>query len=386
MGASRQLLVDLSVLVHQDDQTGIQRVVRNLHQELQAAAPEGWQLAGVYDAGGYYAYADRLAPAAAPAAIQVRRGDIFLGLDLCPDQVPANRAVFEDLRRHGVRICFVVYDLLPLQLPQMFAAGATPWFARWLDSAAGAADSLLCISRAVADDLLARLEAHPVRHPGLLRIDHFPLGADLTADPAAELTLSADEAATLAALQDGPSLLMVGTLEPRKMHAQVLAAFDQLWHDQPTLRLVIVGKAGWMTPELLAHLEHHPQLGQRLFWLRHASDAGLLRLYRECSGLLAASVGEGYGLPLIEAAHHGLPILARDLPVFREVCGDHASYFSGDADDLAAAVRQWLAQRQAGALPDSAAIGAPSWADSARALLARLLAPAGGVIAPTLLP
>ena len=59
--------------------------------------------------------------------IAVAPGDLFLGLDLCPDQVPAHAAVLADLRRHGVRICFVVYDLLPLTLPSMFAAGAAPW-------------------------------------------------------------------------------------------------------------------------------------------------------------------------------------------------------------------------------------------------------------------
>jgi glycosyltransferase involved in cell wall biosynthesis len=392
MTAQRQLLVDVTVLAGHDDQSGVQRVVRNLLHALQAAPPPGWRVAAVADVGGYYAYTP-LPPAAGgdaegggPAAIHVRDGDIFLGLDLCPDQVPGNRAVFEDLRRHGVQICFVVYDLLPLQLPAMFAAGASPWFARWLETVAGVGDRLFCISNAVADEVLAWLEQHPVANPGTLRIGHFHLGADLGADPAGERQLSAAEAATLEQLPARPSLLMVGTLEPRKMHAQALDAFEQLWADGGDAALVIAGKPGWMTEALTARIEQHPQLGRRLFWLRHASDAALLRLYAGCSGLLAASAGEGYGLPLIEAARHGLPILARELPVFREVCGEHASYFSGDAPELAAALKRWLQLRAAGRAPASAAIPALTWAASAQQLLALLQGRRVCRTAPTLLP
>ncbi|MES2352172.1 MAG: glycosyltransferase, partial [Pseudomonadota bacterium] len=322
----------------------------------------------------------------APVPIRVAAGDIFLGLDLCPDQVPGNRAVFDDLRRHGVRLYFVVYDLLPLLLPDMFSSGASPWFARWLHTVAGVADGLLCISAAVADELVAWLALHPVPHPATLRVGHFPLGADVQADPAGDNVLSEAEVAALAQLDGQPSWLMVGTLEPRKMHAQALDAFEQLWAQGNPVRLVIAGKAGWMTGALVQRIEQHPELGRRLLWLRHASDAALLRLYQQCTALLAASAGEGYGLPLIEAARHRLPILARDLPVFREVCGEHASYFSGGAGELAAALADWLRRHALGATPASAAICAPTWAASAAQLLRLVTEQRLPRIAPTLMP
>jgi glycosyltransferase involved in cell wall biosynthesis len=75
-------------------------------------------------------------------------------------------------------------------------------------------------------------------------------------------------------------------------------------------------------------------------------------------------------LPLIEAAQHGLPILARDIPVFREVAGDYAMYFSGlDAAELAAAVRDWLARHAAGNVPSTTAMPWQAWAQSAGKIL-----------------
>ncbi|WP_370457271.1 glycosyltransferase [Herbaspirillum sp. SJZ107] len=85
-----------------------------------------------------------------------------------------------------------------------------------------------------------------------------------------------------------------------------------------------------------------------------------------CSGW-AASEGEGFGLPLIEAARHGIPIVARGLPVFREVAGDHAHYFEGrDAGDLARALAEWLALWRAGEAPSSAGMPCLDWNASAR--------------------
>jgi glycosyltransferase involved in cell wall biosynthesis len=100
------------------------------------------------------------------------------------------------------------------------------------------------------------------------------------------------------------------------------------------------------------------------------ADAFLNSCYHEAAVLISASHGEGYGLPLIEAARRGLPIIASDLPVSREVCGEGAMYFrTGDADDLIRALREMTELQRGGAAPDPAKVKVHSWEESAQILL-----------------
>jgi glycosyltransferase involved in cell wall biosynthesis len=122
-----------------------------------------------------------------------------------------------------------------------------------------------------------------------------------------------------------------------------LDAFEILWRNGFDLNLVIIGKRCWLTESLSQRLEKHPELYQQLFWLEKSDDRILASAYSSADCLLAASFGEGFGRPLIEAASFGLPIIARDIPVFREVAGGHASYFQGQSGaDIAEAIQTWL--------------------------------------------
>ena len=379
--AMPQLLVDLSELVRHDARSGIQRVVRGMLQTLLAAPPAGYQVRPVYDAGGYYAYAGTetddagqaryvAAAAGADTPLQVRPGDLFVGIDLSIESVVRNQAVLASLRQHGVRLYFMVYDLLPVRQPAWFVDGLAIAFGHWLHAVAALADGLICNSYATADDLLAWLDEHPPQRAQALQIGCAALGADLAATlPSSGISTS--EAALLPLLAQRPTLLMVGTLEPRKMQGQVLEAFEQLWQQEQDLNLVIVGKPGWRMEALAERLRAHPEQGRRLFWLERASDELLLHLYQHSSALLAASQGEGYGLPLIEAAQHGLPVVARDLAVFREVGGQHAWYFhADDGAQLATALTDWLALHAQGQAPASGGMPRLDWAASTAQLLA----------------
>jgi glycosyltransferase involved in cell wall biosynthesis len=138
--------------------------------------------------------------------------------------------------------------------------------------------------------------------------------------------------------------------------------------------LVIVGKGGWLVDELIEKLEGHPMLNTRLFWLRGISDEFLEKTYQVCSALIAASEGEGFGLPLIEAAQHQLPIIARDIPVFREVGGEHAFYFTDtkDPESLADTIRVWIELNAQGSVPSSVTMPWLRWSESTAQLLEAL--------------
>lgn len=390
--APRQWFVDISAMVQTDLKTGIQRVVRSILTALIAQPPAGYRIEPVYSPGRGepYRYARRYMQTMAPsplapaddAPLDVQPGDLFLGLDLMMHGTQQNESQLARMRDQGVRLFFVVYDILPVLRPQMFPFGAEPDFAAWLATIARLSEGLLCISRAVAEELGGWLDAHPPARAAPLRLGYFHLGADIDAS-APSTGLPADADAVLAAVASRPTLLMVGTLEPRKGHAQALAACELLWAEGVEMNLVIVGKHGWMVDQLAADLRGHGAAGSRLFWLQGVSDEMLLKLYNAASGLLAASEGEGFGLPLIEAAQHGLPVIARDLPVFREVAGEHAVYFSGlTAADLAATMRDWLILLQEDGVPPSSAMPWLSWEQSARALVAAALEPAWRRLVP----
>jgi glycosyltransferase involved in cell wall biosynthesis len=185
-----------------------------------------------------------------------------------------------------------------------------------------------------------------------------------------------DATEVFTALKARPSFLMVGTLEPRKGHAQSLAAFELLWRDNIDVNLVIVGKQGWMVELIVPLLRSHREFGKRLFWLDGISDEYLEKIYVSSTCLIAASEGEGFGLPLIEAAQHSLPILARDIPVFREVAGAHAYFFeeSRAPDAMASAIKDWLQLFRAGSHPRSESMPRMTWRLSAKQLLGALSA------------
>ncbi|HEX7044659.1 MAG TPA: glycosyltransferase family 1 protein [Burkholderiales bacterium] len=379
----RQLLVDVSELVQRDARTGVQRVTRNILRELLASPPNGYVVKPVWaDAvRSGYRYANEFAARAFSTvgdtrdeAIDCAPGDVFLGLDFQPQVVPAQSAYFARLRRHGVAVWFVLHDLLPVLLPHTFPPGNAEAHARWL-AAIAQADGVVCVSRAVREEFLGWLERHHPERRDAVKLEWFHPGADIEGEvPMRGMPGDAEE--VLRAVRARPTFLMVGTLEPRKRHAQALSAFERLWEEGRDIGLAIVGKQGWMVEELTAQLRAHPERGRRLFWLESISDEYLEALYRAARCLVAASEGEGFGLPLVEAARHGLPMLVRDIPVFREVAGSHAAYFRGlDPSELATAVAEWLALHAAGAHPRSERLPWHPWRESARMLLERVLGP-----------
>ncbi len=380
----QQLLLDISELVHQDLRTGIQRVTRALLQEIALHPPEGVHVEPVYatpDQAGYR-YARRFMSRfleipdqwADDATVEVWSGDVFLGLDLQPHVVPAQEATLQNWHRLGVKLYFVVYDLLPVTLPEVFPDGARGVHHRWLQTVARG-DGALAISRAVAGELQDWLQANGESRGRPFALHSFYLGSD-TYNSVPSRGMPPDAGKTLAKLRARPTFLMVGTIEPRKAYLQVLRAFDQLWTDGADVNLVIVGKVGWEPlpdadrrdiPETVMALRRHQERDKRLFWLEGISDEYLDQVYAHGTCLIAASYDEGFGLPLIEAARHSLPLLVRDIPVFREVTAGHAFFFSDSRDPktIAEALQRWLVLHRQGHHPRSDGVPHQTWNESA---------------------
>jgi glycosyltransferase involved in cell wall biosynthesis len=299
-------------------------------------------------------------------------GDILLFLDLHPAVAISHQKRTQFLRNKGVLVYHVVYDIIPILKPEFFWPNLCAEFQEWLQTVSNS-DGVICISRAVADEFTEWLKNNGKKRLRPFKIGWFHLGADVE-NAVFSLGLPADSMQVFAKIAARPSFLMVGTLEPRKGQAQTLAAFEQLWADGMDTNLVIVGRKGWTTEMLAETLHHHPEKGKRLFWLEGISDEYLEKLYATTTCLIAASEDEGFGLPLIEAAQHKLPVIARDIPVFREVASEHAFYFNGkEPADLAKAVREWLALYQSGRHPKSGDMQWLTWKQSTHQLLGIIL-------------
>lgn len=329
------VFVDVSFLVLEDLKTGIQRVTRSILLQLLNNPPVGYQIQAVYGDRhvGYKAAVMRreasgsltLSRSPEHQGIEVSPGDIFLGLDFACVTTLKEQNYLSKLRAAGVKVYFVVYDLLPVQFPSYFPSSTKDFHLRWLRTLVKF-DGAICISKAVADDYQGLIAANRIAVSDTFRVTHFHLGADLNnSSPSAGLPANAEQA--LQIFSQRPTFLMVGTLEPRKGYRQILEAFTQLWQADQNIHLLIVGKIGWNINDVAEMIARHPELNKKLFWLKGITDEYLEKIYAASTCLIAASEGEGFGLPIIEAAQHGIPVMLRDIPVFREVAGDAAFYF-----------------------------------------------------------
>ena len=376
----KQLMVDVSELVQRDAATGIQRVVKNICREWLKHPPAGYRVELVYATHGRgYKYAKRFESALTKNTslavqddyIEFKAGDYFFGLDLQPTVQAERQEQILEMQRLGVIVKFMVYDLLPVTSPQFFPGGAERAMTNWL-SLVARANGAVCISETTATELTTWIRANEHGYQQSCHINHIHLGSDF------DKGFKNDEFEALrnhGAGQRHSSIrfLMVGTIEPRKGHSSILDAFDIAWEKGLDLHLCFIGKKGWMSRDLEHRILNHQELDRRLFWLSAATDSELEYWYLYSDCLIAASYGEGFGLPIVEAAARGLPIIARDIPVFREVAGTGAYYFKGTSSKLLfKELSQWIKLFRAEQHPKCDQISLVTWEHSARDVFAKL--------------
>jgi len=250
----KQIFVDISAIAETDLKTGIERVTRSVLKELLANPPKGYRIEPVYittDGGYMYAHGFTMNFMHCPMhnlgdePIDYKPGDIFFGLDLHA----VKSAYLRQLFNHGVQVQFMVYDLLPILMPQYFWPGAEKSHATWLETIS-LFDGVLCISKAVANEFKQWFDRSNIKRLSPFKIGWFHLGADIkNSNPS--LGIPEDASRIISIVSSRVSFLMVGTIEPRKEHVQVIKAFEKLWEDGADVNLVIVGKKGWMTNELV---------------------------------------------------------------------------------------------------------------------------------------
>ncbi len=315
--SEERLFVDATSTLLRDHGTGIQRVVKEICSSLSNRPAVGDQNFIMFsDSKRTWQHAKSSEvtkkisrEGALRANINFNPSDHVLMLDSSWDLHETHIESLLSLRLLGCNVTTCLYDTVPLKHPAMCDKNMPPVFTEWLKSALLWSTGFVCISRAVADELLGILEA--IEFPRRMKIGYWHLGANFS--DSVKISASARQPGR------NRSYLMVGTLEPRKGHTVAIDAFERLWLDGGDEELVIVGKPGWNTKELSNRILNHPEHGRRLHWHRNVDDEKLAELYSNADALLATSYAEGFGLPIVEARHFGKPIVASDIPVFREV-------------------------------------------------------------------
>lgn len=245
------------------------------------------------------------------------------------------------LARAGAEIAVLVHDFIPLEHPDLQRAGTVAAFRARIGAIARHADRVIYTSAAVAAAGARWL-------PGLPAVV-APLG--ITPTPAAPVTRP-----------DRPYFVTLGTIEPRKNHALLLDIWQRLdaemGHGAP--HLLILGQRGWNNAATFARLDQAPMMGRSVFELPGLSDGDIAGLLQGARALLFPSLTEGYGLPPLEAAALGVPVICADLPVYHETLGNYPVYLQ--AHDSYAWQRHILAlAKGAGARKHPPAL--PTWQD-----------------------
>jgi len=342
-GGKRRILVDITEIIRLDAKSGIQRVTRNFFAGLATVAGEGgafevepfcWTEKGIQYARKYAREILGVSCTGPDESVQVQPSDLVFMLDSSwwsPER-------FDDLhtrvRVAGGEVVWMVYDLIPIRFPETCDPNVLPVFATWLAHAVRTSDGFICISEATRSDLESFMDgliSSGSRRPWSRSVH---LGCDL--DPARPVSPSETSVKVISEMCGRPYFSALGTLEPRKDYKTVLDAFEQLWSNGSNFALVIIGKLGWNVDVLVERINRHPERNKRLFWIQNASDGDVLQLLQDSAALIQASISEGFGLPLVEAGSLGVPVIASDIAVFREIGGEHTAYFPvGDAEALA---------------------------------------------------
>lgn len=210
--------------------------------------------------------------------------------------------------RADLRPVFMVHDLIPITHPQFCRAGEAARHRLRMRTVLEAGHGIIANSRHTLETMAGFAAAEALAMPPALVV--WP-GTQQLLPPGVSPTATAMPAARF---------VILGTIEGRKNHLLVLRVWEQLIPrlGAATPQLMIVGRRGWACEEALTMLDSG-RFGAHVVESGALDDAEIGELLTGATALLFPSLAEGYGMPLVEALAAGVPVIATDLPVFREI-------------------------------------------------------------------
>lgn len=341
-----EIVLDLSRLVSRAAKptpTGVDRVELAYARELLRIAPDRLAFGAVHPVAGYgrvargdaLMFLDMLEAAwggeASGRGVESWRATGRVLWRLRPRHVPAARAarvliqssphhldkerlVERILRTERAKLVCLLHDLIPIEYPEYARPGGAAQHVRRIGTVARHASAVVANSEATRRSFLPYLHAEGRMVP--VAVAHLGLTASLAR-------------ATPPPRAGRPYFVCLGTIEPRKNHLLLL----HIWRDMAERygaanvpRLLVIGKRGWENEQVVDLLERCPALVGCVEEHDRVSDGMLQALLAGAHALLLPSFAEGFGMPVPEALHLGVPVLCSDLPALREAGGDLATY------------------------------------------------------------
>jgi glycosyltransferase involved in cell wall biosynthesis len=212
------------------------------------------------------------------------------------------------IRRNNLRAIHLIHDLIPIELPEFCRPGEADRHALRMSNALSSASGIIGNSEAT-----------------LTALRGFAIAQRLPVPPMVAAWLAGDGLpdVTPPPKTDRPYFVVVGTIEARKNHLLLLQLWkrlvERMGDDSP--RLVLIGQRGWEAEGAFALLDRCPALKPAVREHSRCDDREMAALLRGARALLMPSFAEGFGMPVVEALQLGTPVIAADLPVFREIAG-----------------------------------------------------------------
>ena len=217
------------------------------------------------------------------------------------------------VRTAGVQPIYMVHDLIPITHPEFCREGEPAKHRDRMRTVLTTACGVIGNSRVTLDELAMFARNEKLPSPPAI-------AAWLGSEPLRPPTSGTEP--------ERPTFVTLGTIEARKNHRMLLDIWsrliDRLGAAAP--RLLIIGQRGWEAEDVFELLDRSDRLRGHVIELSHCSDEELATHLATARALLFPSHSEGYGLPLVEALGMGVPAIASDLPVMRELGGDVPLY------------------------------------------------------------
>lgn len=220
-----------------------------------------------------------------------------------------------------------IYDMIPVLYPEYFEHQINKNFTKTMQSIRPD-DWVIAISESTKNDFCNYLKFDPSR------VFVTPLAAS-------EMFYCCTDAERNAAVREryqipeGPYVLSLCTLEPRKNIDQTIRCFVRTIREQriPDLSLVLVGTKGWDFDRIFAEITGASEMKNRIIVTGYVPDEDLASLYSDAMMFVYPSIYEGFGLPPLEAMQCGVPVITSNTSSLPEVVGDAGIMVSPDDGD-----------------------------------------------------